>query len=504
MTGVYANQTRNDKLKPAQEKFETIINQLLSGEVAKLTHGSAEELINKEGTELLRILLQGYLDVRAFDETRRESVTGSDGIVRNRCRKDCKRDLESIFGEVVVTRCAYNALDTNSLFPLDAELNLPIEKYSHGLRIRASYEVQKSSFGESLTSIVRTTGGMIPNRQIQQISDIIAQDFDDFYKVREFDSQENTKDLLVMTTDGKGIVMRHESLRDHTRHAAERDHKKLKTRLSKGEKRNRKRMSTVASVYTIETYERTPEQIMSSSNNSDNADKPPKPQNKRVWASVERSAKEVIDEVFQEALRRDPLKLRQWVMLVDGEPRQLAHIQDCIKKYKVDVFIVLDFIHVLEYLWKASYCFNNEGSEEAEKWVGDRALKILKGQMSGVAAGITRSATLRKLDSKKRLPADKCADYLLKYKSFLQYDLYLKEGLPIATGVIEGACRYLVKDRMDITGARWGLKSAEAILKLRSLYASDDYDEYFEFHKEQEFKRNHQSKYEDSLVKLAA
>ena len=210
---------------------------------------------------------------------------------------------------------------------------------------------------------------------------------------------------------------------------------------------------------------------------------------------MKREAHAVTEEVFQEVLRRDPERRRPWVMLVDGQPQQLEQIKRCITHHNAGVTLVLDFIHVLEYLWSAAFCFYAKGSEEAQAWVLERALQILRGKASDVAAGMRRAATLRGLSRKAREGVDDCADYLLKYRHMLRYDEYLTQGLPIATGVIEGACRHLIKDRMDITGARWGLESAEAILKLRSLRSSGDLEAYWEFHKAQELKRNHTSRY---------
>ena len=145
--------------------------------------------------------------------------------------------------------------------------------------------------------------------------------------------------------------------------------------------------------------------------------------------------------------------------------------------------IILDFIHVLEYLWKAAFCFCESGSQQAQQWVRERGLRILQGKSSDVAAGIRRSATLQQLSSSAREKVDKCADYLLKNRAYLHYDQYLLNGYPIATGVIEGACRHLIKDRMDITGARWRLDRAEAVLRIRALRSSGDFDEYWSFHK---------------------
>ena len=135
-----------------------------------------------------------------------------------------------------------------------------------------------------------------------------------------------------------------------------------------------------------------------------------------------------------------------------------------------------------------------------EDWVGSRLLNILQGYASSVAAGIRRSATLRGLTRQQREAADTCADYLLHHACYLRYHEYLAAGLPIATGVIEGACRHLVKDRMDLTGARWSLAGAEAVLRLRALRASGDFDEYWRFHEAQEYQRNHAALYADRTV----
>lgn len=331
----------------------------------------------------------------------------------------------------------------------------------------------------------------------------LAQDFSEFYKREEPQSYSDKLEEvpLILSLDGKGIVMRKEGLRESTRKAAEKENHKLKTRLSKGEKGNRKRTAQVATVYDIERYVRSPEQVMM--NTDSTVELRPRPMDKRVWAGVKEDASEIVEQAVEEALRRDPEKKRRWVVLVDGHKTQLKNIITSLKRHNiVNVTLVLDFVHVVEYLWKAVLCFEEEGSEAAERWVQRRMLKILQGESSNVAAGIRRSATLRSLSPKKRKAADTCADYLLNYGDMLKYDTYLEQGFPIATGVIEGACRHLIKDRMDLTGARWGLEGADAVLKLRSLHSSGDYTGYFEFHKEKEFQRLHCNRFQGSVVPL--
>jgi hypothetical protein len=258
-------------------------------------------------------------------------------------------------------------------------------------------------------------------------------------------------------------------------------------------------MATVAAVYGINPFVREPQDIVSELRPSEQPLKRPRAENKRVWASVERPPEVVIAEAFAEAERRDPQHNKRWVGLADGNKTQLRLLKEWAARSGVVLTIVLDLIHVLGYLWKAAFVFHKEGSEQAQAWVSERLVRLLHGHSRHVAAGIRRSATLRKLSSEQRIPVDKCADYLLKYAEFLRYDQYLKAGLPIATGVIEGACRHLIKDRMDLTGARWSLGGAEAVLRLRSLRSSGDFEEYWRFHIERELERNHLARYADPI-----
>jgi hypothetical protein len=496
----YTNKNENEMFTAAQEQYESIRTQLVSAESSKLEHGDVEALLDREGKELLRRLFQAYLDLQSVREERLSSVTGSDNVVRTRVRHDKKRALETLFGTVELTRYGYGASGIGGLYPLDGRLNLPNERYSHGLEERVLEEVAKNSFSETVATIDKTTGGHIPKRQVEELARKGAMYFDEFYESRTLKTLADADDLLILTTDGKGIVVREKDLRDATRKAAEKaKQKRRKKRLGKGEKRNRKRMATVAAVYSVGPNIRTAEQVMgimcTEAGTQEPPQKRPRPSDKRVWASVEKEPDEVMDAVFLEALKRDPEKRRRWVFLVDGDNHQLDRIRDFASLHDVEITVIVDIIHVIEYLWKASYGFFKEGSEEAEAWVTQRALRVLRGEASQVAAGMRRSATKRKLSDEKRKPIDTCAKYLLNHRDYLHYNEYLAAGMPIATGVIEGACRHLVKDRMDLTGARWRLRGAEAVLKLRALRSSGDFGDYWRFYKEREHFHNHASRY---------
>lgn len=492
------NFDNQDPFFEAKNLLDGLIDALRTQRWLHAEHGEVEQLIHKDGFELMRLLLQGHLDQRARREPDFDSVQHETGDYTYK-RKNRSRQLSTLFGKVEVRRKSYSVGGIDSIFPQDAQLNLSEDQYSDGLRRQTAFAVSEQSFDKASETISRNTASSVAKRQVENITRHLSQDFDAFYQSRQ-GQDSNTADLLVLTCDGKGVVMRQADLRPATQQAAKSNKHKKQTRLSRGEKGNRKRMATVASVYDIAPHSRSADSIIGSKKEHSHR---PKAGNKRVWASVEKSPREVIEQMFAEARRRDPNQRRKWVVLVDGQPVQLKQIRQVMKQQKIRIPIVLDFIHVLEYLWKAAYCFFDEASQEAEDWVKQRALKVLTGEASQVAAGIRRSSTKRNLNAKERENADKCSDYLLKYKSYLRYDKYLAAGYPIATGVIEGACRYLIKDRMDITGARWGLKGAEAVIKLRAIITSNDFEEYFSFHKRQMRAHNYPF-YEQIAYKMAA
>jgi hypothetical protein len=486
-----------EKRKPfsaAFEDLEELAADLQCGARLKMNHSELEHFIDERQREISRKVLEDAIRIRGSGDVGL-SLVGSDDVERTHKRMR-ETGLRSIFGDIAISRVGYGLRGEESLFPLDGQLNLPEDSYSHGIRTMLGQEVAKNSFDEAIAAIRSRTGVSIPKRQAEELSRKAAADFELFYDRRLLDkvvvAESAECPILALTTDGKGVVMIQDDLREATRKKAVSAEPKLKTRLSRGEKPNAKRMAQVASVYSIERHHRTPEEVcgMEDSNNT-----PPRPVGKRVWARLDKEQPEVISDLFDEAQRRDPEREKEWVALIDGQASQLERIKAEAKARKIKITIIADLVHVIEYLWKAAWQLFDEGSKAAEAWVTDHLLAILKGDAKRVAAGIRRSATFRALKKSERRAIDKCADYLHKLAPYLAYDRYLQKGYPIATGVIEGACRYLVKDRMEITGARWSLSGAESILRLRSLHASGDLEEYWQFHKDQEFERNHESKY---------
>jgi len=491
-------------LASSREQFESLVSFLDGSEAAGLSHAQLEERLDRDGRELLRRLLDDHLELRAVREERLEEVVGADGTARSRVESGHARALETVFGAVAVRRLAYRAPGQANLHPADAALNLPAERHSHGLRKLAAVEAARGSFEEAVGAIERTTGQRLGKRQLEDLAARAAVDFEGFYAACR-PPPGKVAQLLLLSVDGKGIVMRPDALRPATAEAAARSSSKLKTRLSRGEKRGRKRMAELGAVYDATPVPRTPAAILPDGDGQPGEPSPgPVATNKWLTASVVEDAATVVRRVFDEAQRRDPEQRRSWVALVDGNNHQIDRINAEAKAREVDVALVVDFVHVLEYLWKAAWCFHPEGDPAAEAWVRRQANAVLAGRATKVAGAIRRKATAAGLDRARRKGADDAAAYLTNKARYLDYPTALQQGWPIATGIIEGACRHIVKDRMDITGARWGLDGAEAVLRLRALRSNGDLDDYWHYHLAQERRRTHESRYLNGAIPQAA
>jgi hypothetical protein len=474
----------------AEEAFGRAQEWLAGPVAAGLDHAAVEKELTARGREIQRLLFQEYLDERAAAEPRLVQVAGADGIIRTRAERGHGRALASVFGPVQVSRIAYRAAGAPNVHPLDGRLGLPAGKHSHGLAEMTAVAVAAGSLGQACTQVRARTGCTLGTRQAQQLARAAACDFDDFYASRRL-APAPAGQVLVLECDGKGIAVLPGQLRPRSARLARKAVPKQDGRLSRGEVRTRKRMAEVGAVFDLTPVPRTAAGILPP------GPRPPGPQAARKWltASVAAGAADVVAAIFAEADRRDPGRQRTWIALADGNKDQIRWIQAQAAARGVTVTIIIDVIHVLEYLWNAAWCFFPEASPEAGPWVRDRAAAILDGRAAEVAAALRADTAASSLSQAKRKTALRTAAYLQAKAPWLDYPAALAAGWPISTGVIEGACRHLVKDRMDITGARWGVATAEAVLKLRALHVNGDFDEYWAYHLHREHQRNHPPSY---------
>lgn len=214
----------------------------------------------------------------------------------------------------------------------------------------------------------------------------------------------------------------------------------MRTRLATGEKNGRKRMAMLGAVYDAEPAVRTAADVIARENQSDRERNPgPKATGKWLTGSVTDNTQTVISAVFDQAEQRDPEHRRTWIVLVDGARPQIEQIQTEATVCGVQIHIVCDFIHVLEYLWKAAWCFHENGDPGAEGFVAEQATAILTHGPDQVIDNLREHATDAGVSADKAETIEKVCAYLQNKSAYLDYATALRRGWPIATGIIEGA-----------------------------------------------------------------
>ncbi|MFE9610960.1 ISKra4 family transposase [Streptomyces sp. NPDC006012] len=493
----YDTHATADPFADSLNAFKTLTTTLSGSTASTWTHTELEEHLDAAGRELLRLLLQDHLDLRAAREEEQVRtgagpvVVGPEGRVRPWRESGHSRWLATVFGMVRVTRVVHRGPGMGNVHPADTALSLPQGRHSTGLRRLAVTEAVRGSFDQAHDAVTRRCGNVLGKRRLEELVVAGAVDVGDFYRTvipvpcsREMP--------LVVQVDGKGVVMRPEALREATRRAAEKAASAHRGRLAPGEKPNRKRMATVACVFDTRPAPRRPHDVIHPPGGR-SGERParhgPRAENKWCTASLVRPPEQVIADVFDQAQARDPNHLRPWVVLVDGARHQLDLIKAETGRRGITVHVLLDFVHVAEYVWAAAHAFHKPGTTEAEAWAADRLTAILAGHAARTATEMTAEAEREHLPAARREAVDACHRYLTGHLDQLHYDTALDNGWPIATGAVEGACRHLIADRLDITGARWGLQGAEAILRLRTVVSNGHLNPYWHYHTAREHER---------------
>jgi len=317
----------------------------------------------RRGGEVLRLMLQAHIDSRG-DGCVGQAIAvrpqGSSGEIVYRHKRLRSRRLVTVLGAVSITRMEYSSPGQNSLYPLDAVLGLPARSYSYAIQRRLVKAAVKGPFDEAIEEIAEAIGVSLSKRTAEQIVADASVDFENFYQERSLRFAPDSGPLLIASVDGKGVPMVKSA-------SGER-----KVRLARGEKRNKKRMSTVGAVFTQKPNIRTPEAVVESLFAESLKPHPTKhyhrPEQKRVWASLLLSKDAFIAQVQAEMRRRDPQHQKSWIVVTDGERALQRKVAATFQRFE----LILDLLHVLEKLWAVSYVFHPEGSPEAREFVKER------------------------------------------------------------------------------------------------------------------------------------
>lgn len=457
------------------------------------------------GLDSLQLALDGQAAAEAADPL--PGLAGSDGHWRG-CREKSQVSVATMLGKVTVRRIAYRSRvkGVAGLHWRDAVLNLPPCGYSWQLQRFAEMAFRAGSFQDAHDLVLAAAGVSIGKRQLEEILARAAAGADVFARDRPVPGAPVTAGpdggqaaaVLGMSADGKGVSMRPDALRGLTARKAAKREKKGRKRLGSGQKQAKKRMAETGAVFDSlppDGPARTPDEIMLRPPGQ--PPRTPRAVNKWYTCGITASCAEVITLVFAEADRRDPERKRDWLALVDGNDHQIECFREQAAARGKGITILIDFIHVIEYLWKAALAFTPPGDtrateDQATAW----GLDILAGNSPAVIADIERQAAAHppRPGGEHEKNIRKTTHYLQAKEPFLGYPAALARGWPIATGIIEGACRHIVGDRLGITGARWSLPGAQAMLWMRAIHASGDTGTYWDWHITREHQRNHLSK----------
>lgn len=406
----------------------------------------------------------------------REAIVSAEGE-RIPYHSERTRTYYSVFGKLNFAR-PYFYRDGAGHLPLDAALGLAADRYSDFLRelyeeLSAYLPYRKT--GQLLGRLLDIN---LSQRVQQQLVGTDAADVDAYYQQKAAPAVSEEAAILVAQADGKGVPIVRPSKN------------KQKVRLRRGEARSRKKAVVVTALYTIAPAPRSADEVLASLLSQEVATSPapssPRygPQHKQIRGTL--AGKQVaLSRLAQARAKREGAHICQRVALCDGD----RHLQAQLQEHLPGFTLVLDFIHAYEYLWKAVTCVYGEDHPERLPWVATQTRRLLGSQTTELIAHLRHLAAAPERSAAQRRILNKIANYYEKNQRYMDYAAYLAQGWPIASGVIEGACRHFVKDRMELSGMRWTQTGAENLLRLRAVAENDDWDDYHLFRKQRRQQR---------------
>lgn len=482
---------KGKELVQAAEKLNAFVEQ--AAREGMPLHEFEEEL-RQCVFEMARLGMQTFLD-RQGDGDQGPTVTAPDGQTLKRLEEPHSRPYQSIFGEFEIQRRVYGTREGQKIayVLLDERLALPESKFSYLLQNWSQMLATDEAFAKVSAFLERVFGVRLPVDSLERTGRRMAEDVEAFRESRPVPPAEEEGAFVVQSADGKGVPIRRTA-----------DTARIQEHKSKrGPKQDRKRMAVVGAVYSVDRYVRTPEEIVEALFRQPGEESPedsrrrPRPAHKRVWARLlhdegadgesRNGLAEVMGWMSVETENRNPGWRKETVCLMDGQ-ESLWEARQAFQGEK-PVVEILDLLHVTSRLWQAAHLFHAPESREADAFVRDRLLRILRGEAALVVRGLRQMATKRRLRGRKRQTLETICGYFTNNLARMRYDEYLARGYPIASGAIEGACRHLVKDRMERAGMRWVKAGARAMLDLRSTRLNGDWEEFMRFRIRRETER---------------
>ena len=465
-------------IQEIHKEFAQMLDYVTNEAAYQASADQIERGLFKQLLQLGRQLLLLFFTLRS-QQSSRATFTIAAGISLP-YHRDTKRDYVSIFGKLPIWRPYFYQVGVGSACPLDAALSLGEDSYSDMLREIAAYLGVYGVYHKVCDIIERFLGLRLSSRVVQDQILTDAADVETYYQQKPAPETAGEAAVLVMQADGKGVPLIVEA------------ETPAPVRLGKGQKRGHKKEAIVTTAYTIAPTARTPEAVLTSYYNlSPPTEKPladrsnhPVPQNKHVWATLD-GKDSALQRLADHIQTREGPHIQQRVALCDG----CEALQTRITTYFPDYAQILDFIHANEYLWDVGTALLGEDDQQRLPWMVQHTRQLLAGETPAVIAEFHDLAAQPATQARQREQLTKTANYFERNLPYMDYATYLAHGWPIASGVIEGACRHFVKDRCELSGMRWSLQGAERLLRLRAVAENDDWEAYHTYRKRQRHKR---------------
>jgi hypothetical protein len=410
------------------------------------------------------------------------------------------RPVRTIFGEHSFAAYVYaqGSKRRIQLRPIDARLNLPQGKASYLLQEFSQLFCVEKAFGVGARQFEKVFGQRLSVDVLEDINRDMGQQAERFLDTLPTPAAKEEGEILVATADGKGVPL----VKEDAQQVPAFDEK---------ERPGNRRMATLGCVYTVNRHVRTPEQIVAALFHDPTVSQPenrpealgkhyrgyfaePAEPGEEAVPSGYRTWSWLAEEVTARWQTEQPL-----IRLMDGQPVLWEAADACLADFIEDrrqagqalvQVNILDIMHVATYVWKAAKAFESH-KEHQEAFVQERLLRILRGEVAGVITGMRRMASQRDLTGQALKEVTTACNYFEKNAQRMRYDEYLQAGYPIASGVIEGACRHVIRDRMEQGGMRWTLAGAEAMLNVRSVCASSAWEDFGTWRQAEEASRVH-------------
>jgi len=486
--------------------FDTSIAESIQLQTAKLvelvsdeTSSQAQTAYEVESQLWQSLLVMGQHLMQLFFNKQEEAEERHNGYevdgVTYMYRGQRKRQYVSLFGEVSVGRAYYWNKGEAGQLPLDEALSLPERSFSELVQERVGEMTVMMPYEEATALFSKWFGWELHKRPTQQLNADHAEMVSTYYETCSIPETPAEDTIMVVSADGKGIPMTRQ------------DSPPPEARRGRGQKKTAKKEATVTAVYTIAPYERDVDDIIRAlipDKPLDSASLPsrPTPTHKQLFGTLQGQVL-AFEQLVQQVAKRDADSIHHYVALTDGNRGLKRRVQADLPHFT----LIVDIIHVTEYLWDAANLLLGETHPMREGWMQDALRCVLDDDLDHLLKHLNYQLT--RLKPHQQTTLGKVIRYLNNNRDYMHYQHYLAQGYPIGTGVIEGACRHLVKDRFERAGMRWSKAGAQVMLDLRAVYLNGDWDDFQRFRRHQAHLKRYGASHphavpEDLMLNVAA